>query len=155
AWAVRPDDLAQLLLQHQPQIVHFSGHGGRAEQLILLNADGKPAPVGTKALVNLFTVFKDHVRLVLLNACQSSPQAQAISQVIDCVVGTEADIGDEAAITFAASFYQALGFGHNVGNAFELGKTALMLHGVPEDATPQLFTRVGIDPSSVFLVHEG
>ena len=27
AWAVRPDDLQQLLLQHQPHVVHFSGHG--------------------------------------------------------------------------------------------------------------------------------
>ena len=27
AWAVRPDDLLQLLNQHQPHIVHFSGHG--------------------------------------------------------------------------------------------------------------------------------
>ena len=28
-WAVRPDDLQQLLLQHKPHIVHFSGHGTR------------------------------------------------------------------------------------------------------------------------------
>jgi hypothetical protein len=27
AWAVRPDHLQQLLLQHQPSVVHFSGHG--------------------------------------------------------------------------------------------------------------------------------
>jgi hypothetical protein len=27
AWAVRPDDLLQLLNQHQPHVVHFSGHG--------------------------------------------------------------------------------------------------------------------------------
>ncbi len=25
AWAVRPDDLLQMLNQHKPQIVHFSG----------------------------------------------------------------------------------------------------------------------------------
>jgi hypothetical protein len=28
-WAVRPEDLQQLLLQHKPQIVHFSGHGNQ------------------------------------------------------------------------------------------------------------------------------
>jgi hypothetical protein len=27
AWAVRPEDLHVLLLQHRPHIVHFSGHG--------------------------------------------------------------------------------------------------------------------------------
>ena len=26
-WAVRPDDLRRALLDHEPQIVHFSGHG--------------------------------------------------------------------------------------------------------------------------------
>src|SRR5271155_5582266 len=29
AFALRPDDLHQLLLQHKPHIVHFSGHGTR------------------------------------------------------------------------------------------------------------------------------
>ena len=58
-WAVRPDDLQQLLLQHKPQIVHFSGHGtgdatsgvtsgrnmtvspaGNVEQLVLIGEGG-------------------------------------------------------------------------------------------------------------------
>src|SRR5215813_10360392 len=30
AWAVRRDDLQQLLLQHRPHILHFSGHGTRS-----------------------------------------------------------------------------------------------------------------------------
>jgi len=29
--AVRPSDLQQLLLQYQPDIVHFSGHGNEGE----------------------------------------------------------------------------------------------------------------------------
>lgn len=27
-WAVRPDDLRRALLDHNPHIIHFSGHGG-------------------------------------------------------------------------------------------------------------------------------
>src|SRR5271154_5220567 len=29
AWAVRPRDLQELLLQHRPHVVHFSGHGAQ------------------------------------------------------------------------------------------------------------------------------
>lgn len=144
----------QLLLQHQPQVVHFSGHGTRAEQLILLNEHGVAAPVGTEALVSLFTLLKDKVRLVLLNACHSEPQAEAISRVIDCVIGMGTDIGHEAATTFASSFYEAVGFGRGVKTAFELGKAAVTLNGIPEEETPILFARKGIEAKSVFLVSE-
>ena len=47
---------------------------------------------------------------MILNACYSKKQAEAITQVIDCAIGMNDAIGDEAAITFAASFYRAIGF---------------------------------------------
>ena len=77
----------------------------------------------------------------MLNACYSRPQAEALAQTIDCTVGMNRAIGDEAAIVFAASFYRAIGFGRSVKEAFELGKAALLLEGIPEDETPEL-----IDP---------
>ena len=36
-WAVRPGDLQQCLLEHQPHVVHFSGHGNQSEEIILLD----------------------------------------------------------------------------------------------------------------------
>jgi hypothetical protein len=153
AWAVQPDDLQQLLLRHRPHVVHFSGHGSRAEQLILKDRDGKPKPVGKDALVDLFDVLRDNIRVVVLNACHSKPQAEAIAQVIDCAVGMNAAIGDEAAIVFAAAFYQALGFGRDVQTAFKLGKNALRLEGIPEEQTPELlYRRRVINPAKLVLV---
>ena len=61
-------------------------------------------------------------------------------------------IGDEAAITFAAAFYQAIGFGRSVKVAFESGKAALMLEDIPEDKTPELLVRAGVDANKIFLV---
>ena len=61
-------------------------------------------------------------------------------------------IGDSAAITFAAAFYQAIGFGRSVKVAFESGKAALLLDGSPEENTPVLLFRTGVDPDKVFLV---
>ena len=142
-WAVRPDDLLQALLEVKPHIVHFSGHGSPAQQLILLDDQGNPKPVSQEALVHLFRTLKDNVRVVVLNACYSRPQAEALAQTIDCTIGMNRPIGDEAAIVFAASFYRAIGFGRSVKEAFELGKAALLLEGIPEDKTPELLTRNG------------
>jgi len=151
-WAARPDDLLQALLQHKPHVVHFSGHGTNVEQLIVLDDLGNPKPVSKAALVHLFRILKDNVRVVVLNACYSRPQAEAIAEIIDCTIGMNRPIGDFAAIVFAASFYRAIGFGRSVKEAFELGRAALLLEGIPEDQTPELLTRPGIDPSRLFLI---
>ncbi len=44
-WAVRIDDLQELLLRHQPDIVHFSGHASLSNEIILQDAAGNPTPV--------------------------------------------------------------------------------------------------------------
>ena len=49
AWAVRPDDLLQLLNMHKPHIVHFSGHGSQAGELLLADSGGEARPVSTRA----------------------------------------------------------------------------------------------------------
>ena len=151
-WAVRPDDLLQFLNQYRPHIAHFSGHGSPSEEIILTADSGALKPVSKAALVSLFRTLKDNIRVVMLNACYSQGQADAITEVIDCAIGMNKAIGDRAAITFAASFYRALGFGRSVQEAFEQGKTALLLEGIAEESTPQLHVRKGIDPSAIFLV---
>jgi hypothetical protein len=151
-WAVRPDDLLQELNARKPTIVHFSGHGTGGGKLVLMDDLRQPKTVSPSALKALFSTLKDNVRLVVLNACYSKVQATAIAEVIDCVVGMNTSIGDQAAITFAASFYRAIGFGRSVKEAFEQGKVSLMLEGITEENTPELLARQGVDPATVFLV---
>ncbi len=152
AWAVRPADLLQAFNLHKPHIVHFSGHGNRVGEIILVDNNGAAKPVGTKALKALFTTLKDNVQVVILNACYSCTQAEAIIEVINCVIGMNDSIEDQAAINFAASFYHALGFGRSVQDAFDQGKVALLLEGIPEENTPELLVKEGADPSQVMLV---
>jgi len=151
-WAVRPDDLLQYLNQHRPHVVHFSGHGSPSDEIILNDEHGQPKPVSKAALQKLFRVLKDNIRVVVLNACFSRPQARAIVGEIDCAIGMTKAIGDQAAITFAASFYRAIGFGRSVQEAFDQGVAALLLEGIPEEKTPKLLVRDGVDASQVVLV---
>jgi hypothetical protein len=151
AWAVQPDDLLQLLNQHKPHIVHFSGHG-RSEGLSLVGENGQERLVTTRALKSLFTTLKDNIRLVFLNACYSREQAQALIETVDCVIGMKESIHDDAAIAFASSFYRAIGFGRSVQEAFDQGITSLLLEGIPDEDLPELLVKQGVDAKQVTLI---
>lgn len=140
-WAVRSDDLRRALLDHEPQIVHFSGHGQGSEGLVLENNAGELQLVSTNSLARLFKLFQGKIECVLLNACYSEVQAEAIHQTVDCVVGMNREIGDRTAIEFAIGFYDALGADRSYEDAYEFGCSAIDLEGIPESATPVLKTR--------------
>lgn len=149
-WAVRVDDLQELLLRYRPAIVHFSGHGSSAGAIMLTDAQRGYAPVAAPALAALFGALQADVRLVVLNACYSAQQAAAIAEHVDCVVGMPDAMTDGAARRFAAAFYRALAYGQRVAAAFELGLAELALQGEPESHRPQLYGKA--DPALVRFV---
>lgn len=140
--AVRPIDIIQALLDVEPQIVHFSGHGNARGALYLEDRQGNALPVEPEALAALFKQFSDQVRCVILNACYSETQAKAISQHIEYVIGMDHTISDEAAIAFSVGFYQGLGSSRTIEESYHLGCVHIHLHGLPEHLTPVLLKRV-------------
>jgi len=142
-WAVRPEDLMQALLDIDPQIVHFSGHGTSEGELCLEDLSGKIHPVKADVLGALFKLEADHLQCVVLNACYSEIQANAIGKYIPYVIGMNQAIGDQAAISFAVGFYQALGGGCSIQEAYERGCLLISLQNIPEYLTPVLITKKG------------
>jgi CHAT domain-containing protein len=134
--AVTDDDLRRAMLDYEPQIVHFSGHGSGADGLLFEDDQGQIQEISGDALARLFELCSDHVECVVLNACYSEVQANAISQHINNVVGMKKAIGDAAAIKFAVGFYDALGAGRSYEVAFKFGRNAIDLKGIPEHLTP-------------------
>jgi RNA polymerase subunit RPABC4/transcription elongation factor Spt4 len=147
-WAVRVSDIQELLLRHQPNIVHFSGHGSQSSEIILEDDCGKSQPVPAEALSDLFSILKDNICCVVLNACYSEQQAQSIASHIDCVLGMTKAIGDESAISFATAFYRALGYGRDIETAFKLGCLEINLQDLGEQNTPKLLA-LKVDPKTV------
>jgi hypothetical protein len=139
--SIRPMDISQALLNIQPQVVHFSGHGMQDGALCVEDLIGKTHPIPPDALAALFEQFSNQVTCVILNACYSEIQANAIAEHISYVIGMNQAIGDKAAIAFAVGFYQALGAGRPFEDAFKLGCVQIRLQGIPEHLTPILLKR--------------
>lgn len=135
-WAVRPIDLRRALLDTRPAYVHFCGHGAGEEGIVL---EGQW--VKAEALAELFSLFSEWTKCVVLNACYSLIQAKVLSQHIEYVVGMSQAIGDAAAIEFSIAFYDALGAGESVPTAYKFGCNAIHMAGIPEYSIPRLLER--------------
>jgi CHAT domain len=141
--AVRTEDLRRALLDHEPQIVHFCGHGVGEQGLLFESDGGEAKSVSAESLSGLFKLFSNQIKCVLLNACYSETQAKAICQHISYVIGMEQAIGDKAAIRFTVGFYDALYAGRSIKDAFEFGRNAIDLEGISETLAPKIFAKDG------------
>jgi tetratricopeptide (TPR) repeat protein len=139
--AVRYRDLHRAILDFEPNIIHFCGHGASEEGLVFEDEIAQPKLVDTEAIAGLFELFAEQVECVVLNACYSEPQAKAISQHINYVIGMNQAIGDKAAIEFAVGFYDALGAGKSVEFAYRLGCSSIRIAGILENSTPKLLKK--------------
>lgn len=151
AMAVRADDLLQSMNQHCPDIVHFSGHANDTG-IVICDEFGVAKLVNSDALVALFESTLQNVKVVVLNACYSKAQAEAIASVIPCAIGMNSSIGDEAARVFAGAFYRAIGFGKSVAVAFNQGVAALKLEGTNEASIPELIEGPGVNAAELFVL---
>jgi hypothetical protein len=178
-WAVEPLDLLRELRKLRPTVVHFSGHGGStsgASQpgapgrdinetdataigdppvagigLYFQGPDGRPRLVSATALEATFGAAGSSVQLVILNACYTEPQAQALLAHVDCIVGMSGSILDDAARAFAVGFYGGLGERESVEAACKQGRAAIQLAGLRDGDRPQLAVRAGVDASRLVL----
>jgi hypothetical protein len=177
-WAVRPLDLLRELRKLKPTVVHFSGHGGCGEPcepppdagarqdvatepgavdadhqhgLFFQGSDGGPQLVSTAALEETFGAAGSSVKLVVLNACYSAAQAEALLAHVRCVIGMCGSVSEEAARNFAIGLYGGLAERESVGIAYKQGRAAISLDGVPDSGKPRLIVRNTIDAQMIIV----
>ena len=136
SFSVRPDDLTQALLDFNPTIVHFSGHGTEIGELCFEDESGRLLPISGDALGDVFSHFADTLKVVVLNACFSVRQAHHIQKHIDYVIGMQKEIGDTAAVAYSVGLYQAIAAGKSVPIAHSLGCSQVRLRRIAEHLTP-------------------
>ena len=130
---MRVADLSRELLRHQPGVVHFSGHGS-PDGLVFDTDSSEGYVVPIEPLASLFELLTRTrpVHGVVLNACYSERQAQAIAPHVGLIVGTTSSITDDGAIAFSSGFYRGLAFGLDMPTAVDLGRTEVSLRGLPD-----------------------
>lgn len=128
-WAVRIDDLRRAMLDYEdvPLILHFAGHG-EAGALYLEADDGQARPIEGQRLKKFLKLFPN-IKCVVLNACYSDTLADALVEVVPCVVGMEAQATDVFAVKFAVAFYDGVGAGRTYERAYDVAAGSLELEG--------------------------
>ncbi|MCP4439852.1 MAG: CHAT domain-containing protein [Aureispira sp.] len=122
------------IMAEQPKILHFSGHGTGQAGLIFHDGNDNAQFANSQALSTVFSLFKGVIDCVLLNACYSLDQAQAIAQYVPYVIGTTQEVADSKAITFTRGFYTACFSGMSFEQSFTAGKAQILMEGLPEGA---------------------
>lgn len=169
-WAVSIDEMMRHLNEYLPTILHFSGHGSAGNRIpnngvcrshrdvdaagcagIHLQDDRRSQYVSAQALAQMIASAAPSTRVVVLNACFSDAVAGALCDTVDCVVGMNGAIGDEAARSFAVSFYRALGNRRSIGNAIAQSVATLAAKQLPYEHLPVCRTRCGISADHLFL----
>lgn len=151
-WAVQSLDILQAINETDPEIIHFSGHGSEKGEIVLDDGSGNMAMVSKEAMAAAVASASKKVRLIFFNACFSQKEAQAVVEKVEAAIGMNTEIGDEAAIVFAAQFYSSVGFGQNLQQAFDQAKAALLLKGIAEENTPVLYVKKGLSAQEIVMV---
>jgi hypothetical protein len=162
SWAVGDRDLQDGLLRYRPDIVHLSGHGSEEGRVVLepepgvrdLGASGGPPGAEDPriaALGRLFAATGGGIRCMVLNACHSLASAEAIAEHVGCVVGMSEAVSDSAATRFSWAFYNALGYGRSVKEAFELASAQIAMGGWSQSSGVPRLIAPKVDPGAVIF----
>jgi hypothetical protein len=146
--AVRPADISQALLDEEPRLVHFAGHGGGPDGSIAAEDDyGLARVIPVDGLVHLFRDFGQSVECILANACETELLARESASVIPYAIGMRHPVRDMSSIRFSTGFYQALAAGKSIEDAFQLGVIMLEMVPIGTDARAPVLFRRGDLPS--------
>src|SRR5262249_37837481 len=172
-WAAEPLDLLRELRKLTPRVVHFRGsgtagvagpafgpgphrdvdiepgHNGGDPRpgLFFQGPDGGPQLMSTEAFEATFGAAGSSVQLIVLSACYSEVNAQALLRHVGCVVGMSGAIADDAARSFAIGFYGGLGERESIAAAYAQGCAAIRLQGLADHHRPKLALRARIHAS--------
>ncbi len=136
--AVTALDLRRAMLDIKPNIVHFSGHGSDQDELFFEDADGYTKAISSDDLGQFFSLFKDHLQCVFLNACYSLKQAEGIIKHVPIVIGMHKAIPNDSAKLFSQNFYESYCKDCTIEESFNIAKNALALENRDDALIPKM-----------------
>lgn len=140
--AARFEDVRTALMEHEPHVLHLSGHGEKDGSLVFEPRSDGSHIVQKKSFKRLVRALGSNLRLVVLNVCHSAELARELTPADGCAIGMERGILDTEAIEFSVALYETLAFGRSVQTAFDAALAGLD----DDDEVPQLFPPEDQDP---------
>lgn len=126
--ATRVTDILSAMLDEQPRILHFGGHGTSSGNLLFEDDAGGPALVDPAALAGAIAASMPEILdAVVLNCCFTAANADAFADVTRYVAGSVNQIPDDCALSFSSGFYVGLRSGQSVPDAYSSGVAQLKL----------------------------
>ncbi len=159
--AATPSELRRALLDFEPHVLHFSGHGAGEQGLLFVRDESAAAIyrsdsgevrshsvdtneirfVPAQPLARLLQLCDEHLECVVLNACYSDVQGNPIANSVPITIGVRDAVADDVAIKFSQGFYDAIGAGKSYEKAFEWGKVAIEFDLANDEAGKILILR--------------
>ena len=144
------------LLEQNPTILHFAGHG-EERALLFLNSRDQTDPMSEDELIEVFQIVgrtleenedKNNLRLIVLNCCDSGRLARRLVEEagIPFAIGTEGKLSDDLARAFTQNFYRRLADGP-LKEVFRLSS----INARMDKEKTQLFTGNGHDADCLLL----
>lgn len=150
-WGISAAELPSLIMDFDPHVLHFSGHGAETGELVFAREHGGTETADQGVIARVFELVAGSVRCVVLNACYSAEQAKLIAKHVDIVIGMSRELSDSDAFSFTKGFYEALGRGKTIKEAFALAVLQMRLAGATGDDIPVLHAREGLKLDNVRL----
>ncbi len=138
------ESLDNALLQNQPHVLHFIGHGDFSgdQGVLVLESDTAPGTsdvIGGRQLAMLLRNHLTSLRLVFLNSCMGAMASRSdpfggvaqslIRRGIPAVVAMQFPIPDKAAVALSRHFYRYLAAGQPVDAALNSARAFLYARG--------------------------
>jgi hypothetical protein len=126
-------DLMEALVEAQPHIIHFAGHGSEEGHLRLMGVDGSAEELRPSELIDFLKTMRQRSPLkgIVFNLCHSENLLEQAAAHFDFVIGWQGELPDNKGIKFAEFLYRALAlnackFGEmDFVSAFSMAKSML------------------------------
>lgn len=137
--AVDLNSLMNAIIEFNPNILHFSGHGNLDG--IELEGEQQPFFLKNDSLEKLIKTLTSDLDCIVLNSCYSKGQALKLTQRIKTVIGMGDSIDDKAALLFSKGFYKGVAGNFDYIKSYELGRQMINTYDYDESEIPKLFLK--------------
>lgn len=136
------DTMINMLNSYDPDIIHFSGHGGSGT--LLFDNENVGDDGGTvldfDMVARVIEATRSKPKLLVLVACDTVEGADRFLKSTPIVVAMADSVGDDAATEFSRRFYQSIGARATVHESIQQAKLVMESKGMSDYNLPTLLT---------------